>query len=86
MVDVTFEANNLDNTETSQETKDFSAFISSPKMKYYLMENQSLGNAYLFSSYFFPMHGDIYSQVAPHDAVFSLLLGNFVFELSKSMR
>ena len=86
MVDVTFEANNLDNTETAQETKDLSAFLSSPKMKYYLMENQSLGNAYLFSSSFFLMHGDIYSQVAPHDAVFSLLLGNFVFELSKSMR
>jgi hypothetical protein len=86
VVDVTFEANNLDNTETAQETKDLSTFLSSPKMNYYLMENHSLGNSYLFSSSFFPIHGDIYSQVASHDAVFSLLLGNFLFEISKSMR
>ena len=91
VLDVTFEVNNsLDetqsNTITVQGKKYLSVFISSPKMKYFLMEKKSLGNAYLYASYFFPLHGYIYSELNSHEAAFSLLLGNFVFQLIKSMR
>ena len=82
---------NLDSTsftssnETDPEKQILSQHLSNPKMKYFLMENYSLGNAYLYASSFFPLHGNIYEQVTNYDAEFSLRLGEFAFGLTKSL-
>ena len=81
--------NTLDFTssnETNSEEEFLSQHLSNPNMKYFLMEYHGLGNAYLFASSFFPLHGDIYNQISNFDAEFSLSLGSFVFELKRSQR
>ena len=57
------------------EQQRLSQHLSIPTMKYYLMENYSLGDPYLYASSFPPYHGNIYDQVTTYDADFSLHFG-----------
>ena len=77
---------NLDSSSILEpEQQRLSQHLSIPTMKYYLMENYSLGAPFLYASSFFPYNSNIYDQVTAHDAAFCLRFGDFVFSLSKQL-
>ena len=77
---------NLDSSSNLEpEQQRLSQHLSIPTMKYYLMENYSLGAPFLYASSFFPYNSNIYDQVTTHDAAFCLRFGDFVFSLSKQL-
>ena len=61
-------------------------FLGTEKMKYFLMESHSSGNAHLYATSFYPQHNISLSSLNPHDTHFSLLLANFIQRLTKPLQ
>ena len=61
-------------------------FLGTEKLKYFLMESTSNGNAHLYASSFYPQHRINLSSLNSHDINFSLLLANFIQRLTKPLR
>jgi len=86
------EADVVDNSEISLvETEPDSVvpteeYLQGNNLRYFKMEAESKGNAYLFASSFFPQHVINYSIINDHDTKFNLSLANFIYSLPKSSR
>ena len=61
-------------------------YLQGNNLRYFKMEAESKGNAYLFASSFFPQHVINYSIINDHDTKFNLSLANFIYSLPKSSR
>ena len=57
-------------------------YLGETQWKYFRMQTKSLGNSYLFTSSYFPAREIDYSNISEWDFDFSLLLADYVYDLS----